>query len=89
MSTPLTPATPSASEPPGGYDVRPVRDEELPAVGRLTADVYIGDTGRDPYGPRPQPEVAGFAHELAWSLVKEHDAKAIVVACNTASTRWP
>ncbi len=47
--------------------------------------VYIGDTGRYPYGPRPQAEVAGFAHELAWSLVKEHDAKAIVVACNTAS----
>ncbi|MCU1502358.1 MAG: murI [Ilumatobacteraceae bacterium] len=47
--------------------------------------VYIGDTGRYPYGPRPQAEVAGFARELAWSLVKEHDAKAIVVACNTAS----
>jgi glutamate racemase len=47
--------------------------------------VYIGDTGRYPYGPRPQAEVARFAHELAWSLVKEHDAKAIVVACNTAS----
>lgn len=47
--------------------------------------VYIGDTGRYPYGPRPQTEVAGFAHELAWSLVKEHEVKAVVVACNTAS----
>ncbi|MEI7547931.1 MAG: glutamate racemase [Actinomycetota bacterium] len=47
--------------------------------------VYIGDTGRYPYGPRPQVEVREFAHQLAWSLVKDHDVKAIVVACNTAS----
>jgi glutamate racemase len=47
--------------------------------------VYIGDTGRYPYGPRPQAEVREFAHQLAWSLVKDHDVKAIVVACNTAS----
>lgn len=47
--------------------------------------VYIGDTGRYPYGPRPQAEVREFALQLAWSLVREHDAKAIVVACNTAS----
>ena len=47
--------------------------------------VYIGDTGRYPYGPRPQAEVRGFARELAWSLVRDFDAKAIVVACNTAA----
>ena len=47
--------------------------------------VYIGDTGRYPYGPRPQEEVREFAHQIAWSLVKEYDVKAIVVACNTAS----
>ncbi len=47
--------------------------------------VYIGDTGRYPYGPRPQAEVREFAHQIAWSLVKDYDAKAIVVACNTAS----
>ncbi|MDP2289963.1 MAG: glutamate racemase [Actinomycetota bacterium] len=47
--------------------------------------VYIGDTGRYPYGPRPQSEVREFAHQIAWSLVKEHGVKAIVVACNTAS----
>ncbi|MCY7299198.1 MAG: glutamate racemase, partial [Ilumatobacteraceae bacterium] len=44
-----------------------------------------GDTGRYPYGPRPQHEVREFAHQIAWSLVKEYDVKAIVVACNTAS----
>ncbi len=47
--------------------------------------VYIGDTGRYPYGPRPQSEVREFAHQLAWSLVKDFDVKAVVVACNTAS----
>jgi len=47
--------------------------------------VYIGDTGRYPYGPRPQAEVREFARQLAWSLVKDFDVKAVVVACNTAS----
>ena len=47
--------------------------------------VYVGDTGRYPYGSRPQSEVREFARQLAWSLVKDFDAKAIVVACNTAS----
>lgn len=47
--------------------------------------VYVGDTGRYPYGPRPQAEVREFARQLAWSLVKDHDAKAVIVACNTAS----
>ncbi|CAN5417038.1 glutamate racemase [soil metagenome] len=47
--------------------------------------VYVGDTGRYPYGSRPQSEVREFARELAWSLVKDHDIKALIVACNTAS----
>lgn len=47
--------------------------------------VYIGDTGRYPYGPKPPDDVRRFARELAWSLVKDHDVKAIVVACNTAA----
>jgi glutamate racemase len=47
--------------------------------------VYIGDTGRFPYGPKPQAEVRGYAHELAWSLVKDFRAKVVIVACNTAS----
>lgn len=47
--------------------------------------VYIGDTGRYPYGSKPLAEVRGYAHELAWSLVKDFNAKAIVVACNTAT----
>jgi glutamate racemase len=48
--------------------------------------VYIGDTGRYPYGPQPPEDVRRYAGELAWSLVKEHDVKALVVACNTAAS---
>jgi glutamate racemase len=47
--------------------------------------VYIGDTGRYPYGPKPPEDVRRFARELAWSLVKDHDVKVIIVACNTAA----
>ncbi len=47
--------------------------------------VYLGDTGRYPYGPRPQAEVREFAHQIAWKLVKDHDVKVVVVACNTAA----
>ena len=47
--------------------------------------VYIGDTGRYPYGPRPHEEVRAFARQIAWRLVKEHDVKLLVVACNTAA----
>lgn len=48
--------------------------------------VYIGDTGRYPYGNKPADEVRGFAVELAESLVRDHGAKMIVVACNTAAS---
>lgn len=47
--------------------------------------VYVGDTGRYPYGPRDQDEVRGFAHQIARYLVDEHDVTLLVVACNTAA----
>ncbi len=47
--------------------------------------VYIGDTGRYPYGSKPLADVRTFARELAHSLVDDYGAKAIVVACNTAT----
>lgn len=47
--------------------------------------VYIGDTGRYPYGPRPLDAVRGFARQITQHLVDDHDVKLIVVACNTAS----
>ena len=48
--------------------------------------VYIGDTGRYPYGNKPADEVREYARELAWSLINDFDAKLIVVACNTAAS---
>lgn len=47
--------------------------------------VYLGDTGRYPYGPRPLAEVARFAHEIAEELVDRRGVKLLVVACNTAA----
>ena len=47
--------------------------------------VYVGDTGRYPYGPRPLPEVAAFARQISRRLVEDHDVKLLVVACNTAA----
>lgn len=47
--------------------------------------VYVGDTGRYPYGSKPLEEVAGFARQIAHRLVEEHDVKMLVVACNTAA----
>jgi glutamate racemase len=46
--------------------------------------VYVGDSGRYPYGPRPRAEVRGFAHQITRFLVDEHDVKMVIVACNTA-----
>jgi glutamate racemase len=65
----------------GGLTVARALIDLLPAEDL----VYIGDTGRYPYGPKPLAEVRTFARQLAWSLVKEHDVKALVVACNTAA----
>jgi glutamate racemase len=47
--------------------------------------VYVADTGRYPYGPRPLDEVRGFSAQIARKLVHEHGVKLIVAACNTAA----
>ncbi len=46
--------------------------------------IYIGDTARSPYGPRPLAEVREFALEVLDTLV-EQGVKMLVIACNTAS----
>lgn len=48
--------------------------------------VYIGDTARYPYGPRPADEIRRFSREIAEYLVAAEDVKMIVVACNTAAS---
>ena len=65
----------------GGLTVARALFDLLPAEDY----VYIGDTGRYPYGSKPLDEVRGYAVELATSLVDDFDVKAIVVACNTAT----
>lgn len=47
--------------------------------------VYVGDTGRYPYGPRALDEVRDYARQISWWLVDQHDVKLVVVACNTAA----
>jgi len=47
--------------------------------------VYLGDHARLPYGPRPLPEIARFAHEIAVYLERA-GVKLIVVACNAATS---
>lgn len=65
----------------GGLTVARATIDLLPAEDL----VYIGDTGRYPYGSKPLDDVRAYAHQLAWSLVEDFDAKAVVVACNTAT----
>ncbi|MGO9559286.1 MAG: glutamate racemase [Acidimicrobiales bacterium] len=48
--------------------------------------VYVGDTGRYPYGPRPADQVRKFAIEISDYLVTEVGCKLLVVACNTAAS---
>jgi glutamate racemase len=47
--------------------------------------VYVADTGRYPYGPRPLDQVRTFAAQITTKLIDEHDVKLVVVACNTAA----
>jgi len=65
----------------GGLTVARAMIDLLPAEDL----VYIGDTGRYPYGSKPLDDVRRFATELSRSLVDDFGAKAIVVACNTAT----
>jgi glutamate racemase len=46
--------------------------------------LYLGDTARQPYGPRPIGDVREFALECLDHLV-DQGVKALVIACNSAS----
>ncbi len=46
--------------------------------------VYFADTGHCPYGPRPAVEIQALS-EQAGAFLRAQGAKALVVACNTAS----
>lgn len=47
--------------------------------------IYLGDTARCPYGPRPAEEVKRFTWELTNYLLENHHIKMLVIACNTAT----
>ena len=64
----------------GGLTVARAILDQLPNESTL----YIGDTARGPYGPRPLAEVREFALESLDFLVGQ-GVKALVIACNTAS----
>ena len=65
----------------GGLTVLREAQRRLP--GEST--IYIGDSARHPYGTRSDAEVRAYAIELADALV-ERSVKAIVIACNTATS---
>ncbi|RNA70659.1 MULTISPECIES: glutamate racemase [Alteribacter] len=46
--------------------------------------IYIGDTARCPYGPRPVEEVRQYTWEMIDYLL-QNDVKLLVIGCNTAT----
>lgn len=47
--------------------------------------VYVGDTGRYPYGSKPLEQVRDHAEQISRWLLEHHDVKLLIVACNTAA----
>ncbi len=64
----------------GGLTVARAVLDQLPHEPVL----YVGDTARGPYGPRPIPEVRAYALDVMDHLV-EQGVKLLVIACNSAS----
>jgi len=46
--------------------------------------IYLGDTARCPYGPRPEQEIRQFTWEMTYYLL-QYNIKMLVIACNTAT----
>ena len=64
----------------GGLTVARAVMDQLPHE----AVVYLGDTARQPYGPKPIGEVREYALECLDHLYGQ-GVKALVIACNSAS----
>ena len=64
----------------GGLTVARAVSAQLPRESIL----YIGDTARSPYGPKPIADVRRYSLEVLDTLVDE-GVKMLVIACNTAS----
>ncbi|WP_018655845.1 glutamate racemase [Actinomadura flavalba] len=65
----------------GGLTVARAILDQLPNEPIL----YLGDSARQPYGPRPIAQVRAFALEMLDQLVDE-GVKMLVIACNSASS---
>jgi glutamate racemase len=77
-----------ASSPIGMFDSGAGGLAVLAEVQRLLPGegvVYFADTAYFPYGPRPAAEIRARAEAVTRELLT-HDAKLIVVACNTATS---
>ncbi len=85
---PRWPSSPELREAPvgifdsgfGGLTVARSVIDQLPHESLL----YVGDTARQPYGPKPISEVREYALECLDHLV-DQGVKALVIACNSAS----
>lgn len=64
----------------GGLTVARAVGDQLPGESLI----YIGDTARTPYGPKPIADVRRYSLEILDSLV-DQGVKMLVIACNTAS----
>ncbi len=64
----------------GGLTVARAVSAQLPRESIL----YIGDTARSPYGPKPIADVRKYSLEVLDTLV-DQGVKMLVIACNTAS----
>jgi glutamate racemase len=65
----------------GGLSVLKALRAELP----FEDFVYVSDSGHAPYGERDEAYVMARAHVVTQYLVAQHQIKALVVACNTAT----
>jgi len=65
----------------GGLTVAAAIRDRLPGVPLL----YFGDTAHMPYGDKSEDAIRYYSIRIAHYLLK-HKAKAIVIACNTASS---
>ncbi|MGM0124178.1 glutamate racemase [Enterococcus sp. AZ194] len=64
----------------GGLTVVKEALKQLPNENIL----YVGDTARCPYGPRPAAQVIEYTWQMTRYLMKK-DIKMLVIACNTAT----
>lgn len=64
----------------GGLTVLREIQRQLPRE----STVYLGDTARCPYGPRPARQVRQFAFETM-QFFMQREVKLVVIACNTAT----